>query len=412
MPVDFVLISPAELSTLLKDLLYVGLLAGLFILPKILQRFFIPSAVSALIIGLIWGVTLPEFKHDQTVSFLSSIGILALFLLAGLEVDLHKLKARQETIVVHIAVRGVAIAVTTLLLYSFGDWGIRAACLIALALLTPSTGFILDSLGNLPLIAEEQHWVKEKAIASELFALGLMFFVLQTESVPRLSLSLGVILVLIVIIPLALRFLARHVTPYAPKSEFALLLIGAVICGYITKHLGVYYLVGAFLVGFIVGILRETLPDFHSEQIIGAVGLFSSLFIPFYFFHAGLEIPRAALSNTAILMGALLVLVMVPIRVALIAIPRRWTLHESFRSSLRIATPLMPTLVFTLVLGNILYTQGMIDEVFYGALVFYTLINSLMPQMMFRSERLRAWCQISQTPYTCDQPPDNPLKQG
>lgn len=378
-----------DMKMILKDLLYVGLLAGLFILPKILQRFLIPSAISALVIGLLWGVSLPEFKHDQTVSFLSSIGILALFLLAGLEVDLDSLKARKRMILVHIGVRGGAIISATLLLAMIGDWGFRAACLIALALLTPSTGFILDSLSSLPLNPDEQHWVKEKAIASELFALGLMFFALQTESFTRLALSLAIMLTLIVIIPLALRFLARYVTPHAPKSEFALLLIGAVICGYITKHLGVYYLVGAFLVGFIVGILREKLPDFHSEQIIGAVGLFSSLFIPFYFFHAGLEVPRAALSPEAIRLGVLLVLLMVPIRVALIAIPRRWALRESLRASLRIAAPLLPTLVFTLVLGSILYEQEMISAVFYGALLIYTLLNSLLPQILFCFDKLR-----------------------
>lgn len=386
---NILMLLPIDLTIILKDLLYVGLLAGLFILPKILQRFLIPSAISALVIGLLWGITLPEFKHDQTVSFLSSIGILALFLLAGLEVDIEKLKNRQRMLAVHVSVRVLAILLTTLLLTLFGEWGIRAACLIALALLTPSTGFIFDSLGKLPLLPEEERWIKEKAIASELFALGLMFFVLQTESFTRLALSLAVMLALIGHIPLALRLLARHVTPHAPKSEFALLLIGAVICGYITKHLGVYYLVGAFLVGFIVGIIRETIPDFHSDQIISAVGLFASLFIPFYFFHAGLEVPEAALSIDAILLGILLILIMVPVRIALIAIPRRLTLHESLRSSLRIATPLLPTLVFTLVLGSILYNQKMISAVFYGGLLFYTLINSLLPQILFCSVKIQ-----------------------
>lgn len=387
---DYMIVPPEKLAPILKDLLYVGLLAGLFILPKILQRFSLPSAISALLIGLLWGVALPDFKHDQTVYFLSSIGILSLFLLAGLEVDLDSLKARQRMIAVHILVRGVAVITATLLLTSLGGWSVRASSLLALALLTPSTGFILDSLGSLPLRPGEQHWVKEKAIASELFALGLMFFVLQTESLSRLSISLAVMVGLVLFIPLALRFLSRHVTPYAPKSEFALLLIGAVICGYITKHLGVYYLVGAFLVGFIVGILRETLPDFHSEQIIGAVGLFASLFIPFYFFHAGLEVPRAALSLDAVLLGLGLVVMLVPIRVLLVAIPRKWTLSESLHSSLRVAAPLLPTLVFTLVIGSILFEQKMIGPVLYGALVFYTLINSLLPQFLFRLHLLRS----------------------
>lgn len=378
-----------DAGMIFKDLLYVGLLAGLFILPKILQRFMVPSAITALIIGLLWGVALPDFKADQTVSFLSSIGILALFLLAGLEVDLEKLKVRQRMIEVHILVRGVAIAIAAGGLVFFGDWGVRAAILIALALLTPSTGFILDSLSSLSLNGLEQRWVKDKAIASELFALGALFLVLQTESFSRLAIALGVMLGMIVVIPLTLQLLARHVTPYAPKSEFALLLIGAVICGYITKYLGVYYLVGAFLVGFIVGVLRETLPDFHTKQIVEAVGLFASLFIPFYFFHAGLEVPREALSLQALGLGILLVLLLVPLRIALIAIPRKWTLNESLHASLRVAAPLLPTLVFTLVIGGILYAQQMIGAVFYGALLFYTIINSLLPQIIFRVERFR-----------------------
>jgi Kef-type K+ transport system membrane component KefB len=198
---------------------------------------------------------------------------------------------------------------------------------------------------------------------------------------------------MIVVIPWALRFLSRHVIPYAPRSEFALLLIGAVICGYITKHLGVYYLVGAFLVGFIVGILRETLPGFHSEQIIGAVELFASLFIPFYFFHAGLEVPAEALKTEALVSGGLLVLLIVPVRVLLIAIARKWMLGEPLQASLRVAAPLLPTLVFTLVISGILFEQKMIDSSFYGALIFYTLCSSLLPQLALR---MKPFCFASQ----------------
>lgn len=371
-----------DAEKIISDLLYVGLLSGLFLLPKFFQRFLIPSAITALLIGLSWGFISPDFKHDPIVSFLSSIGILALFLLAGLEADVNRLKARRRMLCIHIAIRGAAIVALALCISYWGEMKLRASGLIALALVTPSTGFILDSLDNLPLNQFEQGWVKEKAIASELFALGVMFFLLQTESLIRLVISLGVLLTMILIIPWALLFLARHVTPYAPKSEFSLLVIGAVICGYITKHLGVYFLFGAFLVGFIVGLLREKIPDFHSEKLTDAIGLFSSLFIPFYFFHAGLEVPSAGINFDSLSQGLLLAAVLVPVRLALVFIPRQLTLGESLSSSLRIASPLLPTLIFTLVLGNILHAQQMINDNFYGALLFYTLINSLIPQFL------------------------------
>ncbi|HRC86707.1 MAG TPA: cation:proton antiporter, partial [Thermoanaerobaculia bacterium] len=133
---------PAELE-------YVLLLFVLFVVPRLLQRFRIPSAISALALGAAAGMGLGLFRQDSTVNLLSTLGIVSLFLFAGLDIDFRELRHSGPTLLEHLAIRvvlllGVAFAAR------FGlNLEIQAAVLMALALTTPSTGFILDSLASL-----------------------------------------------------------------------------------------------------------------------------------------------------------------------------------------------------------------------------------------------------------------------
>src|SRR5688500_17131303 len=127
--------------------------------------------------------------------------------------------------------------------------GARPAALVALALFTPSTGFILSSLPQLGVSVEEQFWIRAKAIATELLALAILFVTLQSTSAERLVAATAALLVMTFVLPVAFRLFAARIAPVAPRSEFAFLLMLAVVAAYITKALGVYYLVGAFLVG-------------------------------------------------------------------------------------------------------------------------------------------------------------------
>ncbi|MBO7941939.1 hypothetical protein JTP77_039500, partial [Streptomyces sp. S9] len=90
---------------------------------------------------------------------------------------------------------------------------------LALALLTPSTGFILDSLARLGLDEEERFWVTSKAIAGELLALVALFVVLQASDPVHMALSSMALIAMLVGLPLAFVALGRWVAPHAPGSE-------------------------------------------------------------------------------------------------------------------------------------------------------------------------------------------------
>lgn len=369
---------------LTQEVLYVILLFSLFVIPRVLLRLRIPSAITSLALGAVAGMGFGLFTQDHTIELLSTFGIVALFLFAGLDVDLHELRRGAAVVVQHVVLRVVLMAVATLVIDALTHLGWRASALIGLALLTPSGGFILDSLSGFGVSDRERFWIKSKVIATEIVALVLLFVVLQTESAPRMAMSSVVLILMIVLVPLALRFFAAVIVPYAPKSEFAFLIIVAVVCAMVTLKLGVYYLLGAFVVGMAAQRFRERLPAVGSEKMLHAVESFASLFVPFYFFHAGLLLRTDDFGIAALLAGGIFLGVGIPIRLLIVSVHRRAALGESIRTGLRISMMMLPTLVFTLVLAGILRDRFDAPGYIVGGLIIYTLVNTLLPGLFFK----------------------------
>lgn len=375
----------ASLGSVGDDFAYVALLFALFVVPRVLQRFRIPSAITSLGLGALAGPGLGLFVADATIELLSSFGIVSLFLFAGLDVRFSELLREKRTLIEHLAFRLVLLAGAAWATMNLFGFDVRAATLVALALLTPSTGFILDALSGFGLSDREQFWVRSKAIATELVALVVLFVTLQSTTALRLSVSALVLATMVALLPLLFRVFATAVVPYAPKSEFAFLIMVAVVCAIATRELGVYYLVGAFVVGLAAQRFRTRLPAMASEKMIHAVESFASVFVPFYFFHAGMGIRPADFDLEALGVGAAFVVAVLPLRVAAIALQRRVTLGEGLRQSLRVSVPQLPTLVFTLVLAEILRDRFGAPSHVVGGLVVYAVANTLIPGLVFRA---------------------------
>lgn len=365
-------------SSLPEDLGFIVLLFTLFVVPKALQRYRIPGAITSLVLGAA-ASQFHLFTHDPTLRLLSTFGIVALFLFAGLEIDARELRRNVPTLLIYCTTWSILVLLVVWIAVKGFGMATRPAALVGLALMTPSTGFILSSLSGFGLQQTEQTAVKIYAIGSELLALAVLFFVLQSTSARQLALSLAAMIGVVIVIPLAFRFFAALVAPYAPRSEFAFLLMVAVVCSYATRLLGVYYLVGAFLVGIAAQRFRADHPAMSSERMVDALEAFGSVFIPFYFFHAGTEIIGSLLTWRALGIGLLLLVLCVPLRIGVIALQRHYALGEPVLAGRRIGSALAPTLVFTLVLVDILRGQFGLSEAFVGALVLYTTFNTTVP---------------------------------
>ncbi len=368
-----------------NELIYLLLIFGLLVIPRALQRFKVPAPITCLLLGLgaalIWG----ERSHDSVIVLLSTLGISSLFLFAGLEVDLVGLRKGLARLSVYLVSWSLFLMGLGWLGWRYLDLGWQAAVLVALALLTPSTGFILDTLERLGLDKEERFWVTSKAISGELLALIVLFVVLQAGDPLQLGISSLAMLAMLVGLPLVFIALGRWVVPHAPGSEFSLLVMVGMVAAFITYKLGVYSLMGAFVAGLVARLLRVRMPRLASDDNMHALRLFATFFVPFYFFHAGTEISRDALTWEAAGWGVVLTLVIVPLRVGLVWLQRRLMFGEAQHSSLKVSVALAPTLVFTLVIANILHKQFELSGVLFGALILYTTLNTLLPSLVLRS---------------------------
>jgi Kef-type K+ transport system membrane component KefB len=367
------------------DLRYVILLFALFVVPRFLQRYRLPSAITSFLLGAAVAMSGQDLlPPGPTLPLLATFGIAAMFLVAGLEVNVGELRRGSRVIGENLALWALVLVGATAGVAAWLGIGIRPAALVALALFTPSTGFILDSLPQLGIRVEEQFWVRAKAIATELLALAILFVTLQSTSAAHFALATAALVAMGTALPLLLRLFAARIAPLAPRSEFSFLLMLAVVAAYATKQLGVYYLVGAFLVGASAQFLRERVPALSSESLVHAVEAFASVFAPFYFFNAGLHLHAADFSRRAVLVGAGFLLVCVPLRVALVLAHRGAAFHQPLRAGLPVAVALTPTLVFSLVLAEILRDRFEAAPWLVGALVIYTIGNTLIPGFLLR----------------------------
>jgi Kef-type K+ transport system membrane component KefB len=368
-----------------RELVYLLLILGLLVVPRALQRFKIPAPITCLMFGigamLAWG----DKVHDPVVALMSTLGISSLFLFAGLEVDLRALRRGLWPLLAHLAIRIATLCGVAWLGWRYLGIGWQAAGLLALALLTPSTGFILDTLERLGLDEEERFWVTSKAIAGELLALAALFVVLQAGDPLQLGLSSLAMAALLVGLPLLFIALGRWIVPHAPGSEFSLLVMVGLVAAFVTYKLGVYYLVGAFIAGLVARLLRIRMPRLASNDNIHALRLFATFFVPFYFFHAGTAISRDALGWEALGLGLAITAIVLPLRIATVWLQRRVLVRERHHSTLRVSVALAPTLVFTLVLAEILYTRFHVPAELFGALVLYTTLNTLLPSLVLHA---------------------------
>lgn len=367
-----------------RDLIYLLLIFGLLVVPRALQRLKIPAPITSLLLGvgamLLWG----EDTHDPVVTLLSALGISSLFLFAGLEVDFGTLRQGAGRLGLHLLVR-----IASLSLVSWAGWrylglGWQASALLALALLTPSTGFILDTLERMGLDDGERFWVTSKAIAGELLALALLFVALKSDDGMEFGAASGAMIALLAGLPLLFIALGRWVVPHAPGSEFSLMVMVGMVAAYVTYRLGVYYLVGAFIAGLTARLLQQRMPKLASHENIHALRLFATFFVPFYFFHAGTEVSRDALSWEALWAGLAITAVVLPLRVGTIWLQRRFVFKESAAGALRVSVSLAPTLVFTLVIAQILNVRFGVPGWLFGGLVLYTVLNTMLPSLVLR----------------------------
>jgi len=359
-----------------------ALILALLVVPRALQRFRLPAPLTCFIFGVAAAILFKSVLNGSVLAVVSTLGVASLFLLAGLEVDLVEIRRQLPRLMGHLGIRGLLLVAAAWVAIRYLHMGWQPAALLGLGLFTPSTGFILDTLPHSGLTEAEQREVSINAIAGEIIALLVLLFVSHANSIQSLAVSSGALVLLIVLTPLFFLALGKFVLPYAPGSEFSLLLMVGIICAVISESAGVHVLIGAFVAGLVAGLLKTRMATLASHENLHAVRLFASFFVPFYFFQQGMEVPTGALVVKALLYGLALSVIVLPIRIAKNWLQARYFSRRDPAGGMRVAVALTPTIIFTLVIAGILHESFHIDDAIFGGLIVYAAISTILPSFV------------------------------
>lgn len=325
------------------------------------------------------------FLTDDMITVLSTIGIITLFVYAGTEVDSNFLLKHKYFFIQNSIMSFAIFILVSIIMHFVFSLSIIVSLISALALTIPSASYIISSLNG--SFDKTKSWIQGKAVVGEIFGLFLLIILLKIFSFWLLIFTLTTIIALILILPIILRKLFEKVFSKLAGSEFSIIFVLAVISAYVTHLLGIHFLVGAFVAGivsrrFISNIAKDNkyraVTEDKGKQIIEGFGFFASVFVPFYFFSVGLQIKLNMFSWYTVLIALALCLIISLIRTMAVTILRTAKIGEKFSDAVRISNILMPTLVFTFVISEILYQEYDITYQVYAILMIYGVMTGIL----------------------------------
>jgi len=398
-------------------LLVVVMLA--FFVPLLLSsvrgRLAIPLVVGEIVGGMIvgqsgFGWVLPD---NHALVLLKELGFVFLMFLSGMEIDFRSLRASHaDGTRQHAQWRPLPVALlnfgATLSLAGAFAWGLKwigvtnDPWMMGLILSTTALGVVVPIL-------------KEAGLARTLFGQTMLLATVIADFVTMFLISVLVALIsrgltaeilLVFLLFVAFFFAARfgsflsrieplqrmirelsHATAQIKvRAAFSTLLIFVVLA----ERLGIEIIVGAFLAGAIVALLR-TPEDRELSGQLEAIGF--GFFIPIFFIMVGVDfnLPALLSSSAALLSVPLLLTAAIAVKIIPAAVFR---LNHTWRETLAAGILMCPRLSLIIAAAAIGEKLGMIDESVNAAIVLVAIVTVTVSPLaflrVFPARRLKA----------------------
>ncbi|HSC87399.1 MAG TPA: cation:proton antiporter [Polyangiaceae bacterium] len=267
----------------------------------------VPVAVFEIILGVILGPqVLGWVEFEGGLPYLSTIGMAFLFFLAGVEIDLGKMRGAP----LRLASLGWLISLGLAFVVAFAlaqVGGSHAWTLVAVALSTMALGIVVPVLRDAELLETELgKFTMAVGALGEIGPIVLMSLLLSREHGVGVQLGLVVAFILVVVgvfwaslrvrPPGLIGLLARTMTKSGQLPiRVSMLLLAALVV--LAEEFGLDLALGAFAAGMAVGLAAR---DSHNEVLhhkFDAVGF--GFLVPIFFVCSGLKLDVRALTQSA-----------------------------------------------------------------------------------------------------------------
>jgi Kef-type K+ transport system membrane component KefB len=322
------------------------IIAGISVLVPVvlglLPRLPVPGAVLMVLGGIVVGPSVLNWARiDAPVEVLSDLGLGMLLFLAGLEIDVERLRSPLSRLA------GMAFGVSAGLgllcgfLFWLGGAGTRPI-LLAIILMSTSAGLLLPLLKDAGEASTEfgQLIMTAAAVAEivPILLLSLLFSAASETAADKLV-SLAVFLALLVLIGLAVSRVRRldrldrmldRLERRSGQLRLRAALTLALACGLLAYRFGFASILGAFAAGLLVRIIEVSGREPNKEFLIKLDGIGFGFLVPIFFVSTGvafqlkgLEKQPTVLAEVPLFLLALLVVRGVPALLYVRAVGRR-----------------------------------------------------------------------------------------
>jgi Kef-type K+ transport system membrane component KefB len=293
----------------------------------LVPRLRVPSVVLEIVAGIAVGPSgFGWVKIDLPIQILSLLGLAFLLFLAGLEIDLVRLRGRLLRLAGLGFVVTVALGVSAGLAFRAAGW-VRSPLLLGIALSATSLGLVVPVLKDAGRSEEPlgQLTIAAASVADFGAVILLTLFFSQSDTSTGVKTGfLGAFGLLAVVAALALSRLGRSMgfdsvltrlqdTTAEIRVRIAVLLLVAFVA--LAEGLGLETILGAFLAGAVLNLVdRDTMSHPHFRLKLEAIGY--GFVVPVFFVTSGLRFDLQALlhSPSAFLRVPLFLLALLVVR--------------------------------------------------------------------------------------------------
>jgi Kef-type K+ transport system membrane component KefB len=359
------------------------------LISGLLPRLPVPGAALEVIAGILIGpAVLGWVRIDAPVQVLSDLGLGMLLFLAGLEIDIERLRGPLA----RLAVSAFAVSAVLALLcaYAFRLAGqARQPLLLAIILMSTSAGLLLPLLKDAgeESTAFGQLVMTAAALAEIVPIMLLSLFFSATAATPGAqAVSLAIFIVLVVLSGTALAWVRRlepagrllnRLSDTSAQLRVRASLTLALAFGVLAYRFGFASILGAFAAGLLVRIVDLARHSPHPQFRIKLEGIGFGFLVPIFFISTGVAFPlKALLTNPAALAE-------VPLFLAALLLVRGLPalLYARFAGRRRaVAAGLLQatTLTFVIVAAQIGLTDGKITPTAAASLLTAGLLSAIL----------------------------------
>jgi Kef-type K+ transport system membrane component KefB len=375
-----------------------------FVFGELFKRVGLPSVIGQIIAGILFGVPMlgdQLFGDASTliiIDFLATLGILLLLFLAGLEIDIEKVKetSRDSILVSFSSALLPFVLGFGFITVFFPEYGFLTAMIFGGALMVTSEATKVKVLMDLNSLNTRLGAVMLAAGAIddvfEVLFLSIVVVMAKGGGYVNLARIPLEILVFVVIAFLSFKVISK-VLHYMDRNSgdetelFSIAMIFILVLAALSESLNVGYLIGAIIGGFLLQVSMKGISRRHKSELITEIKLVALGFIvPFFFVSVGLNLDASTVfSNIPLVAVTVLVAFVGKIAGTLMVKPLSslsWTqlYYTGWAMNSRGAAELVIALVAV--------QYGLIPPEIYSALVAMSLITTLtFPVVLARGIR-------------------------